>query len=164
MVIHLSKAWKCLGPILLGCVILSSGLACASGPQNSTQTASSGTPTIVAPFPTPTPTIVAPFPTPTPTPPMSLSPTAINPSSNACSLDASGNTYTCIVTLQLTGFESVNWTETNDQNIQVNPPSGSLDANQTMQQVSLEALPCQHITFTFSDSIGDTFYTDWTCP
>jgi hypothetical protein len=171
MVIHSKKAWQHLGLILLGCLLWFSGLACG-GSQNIVQSRSSDTPTIVIPFlPTapPMPTIVIPFPPtltprPTPLPPMSLSTTALNPNSSTCTLDVSGNTHTCIVTLQLTGNEAVDWTETNNQNILVNPSSGTLNVNQTTQQVSLAALPCQNVTFTFSDSVGDNFYTDWTCP
>lgn len=182
-----------LALILLVCILTYIMDACAAGPQNTTSsiTQASPTPTPVAPFPTsaptptpvapfptptpvvpfpmptPTPTPVAPFPTPTPiptqTPPMSLNPTSIDPTSSACTRDASGSTFTCVVVLQLAHTDSVTWSETNDRNIQVNPSSGSLTTNQPTQQVSLMALPCQSITFTFSDTIGDTYYVNWTC-
>src|SRR5207248_1299525 len=103
---------------------------------------------------------------PPPAPTLTVTPTSLDQSS--CKADSSGSgTYSCSVTVGETTSSqgSINWSVSSDlgSSVTFTPGSGNVAPGNTMS-VSIDAIPCQNGTFTFSGQTGvSSVAVPWSC-
>ncbi len=102
------------------------------------------------------------------TPTLTVSPTSLNPTNTTnCALDATlSATYMCTVTLGETSSSqgNANWTSSSSlSSVTFTPSSGTLQPGGSAS-VTIDQIPCQNGTFTFSGNEGETpVVVSWTC-
>ncbi len=103
-----------------------------------------------------------------PPPTLTVSPASLDPTNTTnCALDATlSSTYKCTVTLgkSSTSQGNANWSATSSlSGVTFSPASGTLNPGGSTP-VTIDAIPCQNGTFTFSGKEGETpVSVTWTC-